>query len=1301
LGVRQLIEARPEKAGSAQCFGGRTQGGAVRGYDKTSRRVHIRAWPGIIVVAAIVLACRPLYAQDPAGPDIPAAASTLQDRDPIDLAAHWVRVWQQGDVQWVLLSREASVLQGVEGLRASEALVRVSKVPAPNGTSSYTLDVYAEDVVRAGSGTAQRALRASFHTQSAVHLQAYAPKGLISLKTPPDRLALLARSGFAGTSPGHARGQTTQSSPVEVRTVKKPVAPALSPQEVVATPVADAATRTAPNTGMAPSTLPDFLPVPESRPSPTNAPAGQARAAPVVVPLAADESSAKVDASVSRAQFPSGGMDSTDDPVPVPVHEGGLPQAVETPALDSATPVPAIPRQPGSGARSTQLAPLPAPGTQDRSAPAESREGGAQSEQPLLPILPGSQRITRIAPRNGGPNFSYQRLPVKDGVDTVIIRGGVNLVTESPQFGIVDISADSVIIWRKIDEKGRAVTRGPNGEDIEDARQPMEVYLEGNVVVRQDERKVAGNGDQKTYRANSAFYDLLTERFIGLDAELDMFAPGLIAPARVTSPRIDQYRPFERLPNGNWSLGLPQIRAEKAVSTGSRFPNPGYHFNSRSVDITRVVTDQTDPITGRSVGDPRDPNAPQDLTWRIDARQNVFWMGSVPVFYWPRFVTDAEDFEPTLRQFNFRTNNYFGQQVLADFNGFRLIGIRKPTWIDIWNVDLDYLSARTKHWPALGSEIGWFGKDLINDLTDPYHQSKGAAPSFLHDYFGYFDVWGLQDSGRDTLGSGPAIITNNIAAGKAGFQRGGGGPLGGVPPFQDFRGRLAFRHMQRFIPDDDDHIYEDFRTQLEVGISSDRYFIEEYYKRLNDTGFDQETLTYTIRQKDNHAWTIWAEANLQSWQTETQWLPRLDYYRLGDSLLSNWFTYFQHTGVDYANTHTASEVNNPNIFAFMPYDPISNTSGVLKAGRAYTSHELDMPLNFFDNILRVVPYIQGQAVGWTNQIDGQSLGRVWGAVGARAEVMAWKAYPWVQSELLNVHGFNHKINLEADFRSAYSNVNLNTIGVQDDLDDNTYESVRRYLALTNYAGGILPAQYDPRFLILRRTLSPITGTTDIQATMETLHLGLHQRLQTKRGPEGRRRIIDYMTLDFDTTYFPAATRDNFGKPFGQNTYVWQWFIGDRTSIVSTGWFEFFKITGNPIFKTNIDRHNDPFGIDVVTTGISLSRPPRGNIFMGYSVINTGPINTSALTTSLSYWMSPKWYGTYMTMYDFGNAILLASVFSFTRVGADYLTTIGLTVDPQRQSYMFALQVSPRISPNMKLGQGPAMGNFDSRFAPTQ
>jgi hypothetical protein len=312
--------------------------------------------------------------------------------------------------------------------------------------------------------------------------------------------------------------------------------------------------------------------------------------------------------------------------------------------------------------------------------------------------------------------------------------------------------------------------------------------------------------------------------------------------------------------------------------------------------------------------------------------------------------------------------------------------------------------------------------------------------------------------------------------------------------------------------------------------------------------------------------------------------------------------------------------------------------------------------------------------------------------------MAWRRYPNVESELMNVHGFNHKMDFMADFRDAWSNVNLNSLGVQDDLDDNSYEMTRRYFAMMNYAGGILPPQYDPRFLLLRRGISPITQSTDIQATIETLHLGIHQRLQTKRGPEGRRRIIDYMVLDVDTTYFPNAKRDNFGTPFGQTTYNYEWYIGDRTAITSYGWFEFFNIGGTPLFKVVNKNKLNPNGVDIITTGLNITRPPRGMMFLGYSIVDTGLIQTSALLTSYTYWMSPKWYGTLSSSYDFANSILLNATGSLTRIGRDYLTTVGLSVVPLQHSYMFAFEISPRLSPSIGIGSG-AMNRLDTRYAP--
>jgi hypothetical protein len=353
-------------------------------------------------------------------------------------------------------------------------------------------------------------------------------------------------------------------------------------------------------------------------------------------------------------------------------------------------------------------------------------------------------------------------------------------------------------------------------------------------------------------------------------------------------------------------------------------------------------------------------------------------------------------------------------------------------------------------------------------------------------------------------------------------------------------------------------------------------------------------------------------------------------------------------------------------------------------------------------------------VGWSDQLGGGPLGhspsgamgRAWGGVGARGEMTFYKKYPRVVSEILNVHGLNNKISLFFDARAAFSNVRLNDLAVQDDLDDNTYEAVRRYLAITTFGGGILPMPYDPRHLMLRQMVSPITGTTDIQAAVDTVMLGVHQRLQTKRGPIGKRRIVDYMTLDATSTFFPNAARDNFGTPWGQTMYNYQWYVGDRTSIVSQGWFEFWKLVGSsPLpsgtYPYSLDTGYNPNGLNIITTGISLARPPRSNIYLGYTIIDTGPIHTSALNSSISYWLSPKWYGTFSTSYDFGNATDLGTMFTFTRIGADYLTTIGLSVDPQRMSYQFAVQMTPRISPAIRMGSNAALNSFDTRFAPTE
>jgi hypothetical protein len=1251
----------------------------VRGDDQSSRYPPRGVWFGLI----LLLGMGPvLFAQDE-----PDATTARRLQDPIVLAGRRVTEWSTAEGRWVHLFGKAAVLQGVEGLRAQEAVVRIVE-QLSSTERTFLVEVYAEgDVSVVGGSGVHSSRHAVFQTAKELQLSPYERSGLTRLKQPPRPSPLLLRSGFLVPRKPDGVRVPSGSGPIEGRGPE--------PATTLGEPAGGVPTAT-PGRFDGNSNLQTI-----SRRDPAVQPAQfVTESAPRGAPTATGGRSS--DSQVAPARAPQG--------------VGGLkPPNVDLPPIEATPPEVQVPNlAPNPEDLPPNLAPLPGPdgGLTVPSLPPTTPEEepgkpAGSANLPIVGIMPGSQRVTTLVPRSSRPYQVTQLPTTPEGADTYIFRGGIILIVATAKSGTIDIEADEAVIWLGPTPKKGEPVKTPNGEFVweDDDKRPMEVYLEGNVILRQDENKWAGKSDQRTVRAPRMYYNFVNDRFVAPNAELDVFAPGLFTPFRVKSPRIEQFRALVPLPNGTFALAeQPEIRAEHTVMTGSRFPDPGYQITSRSVDLTRYSRPATDKYTGKPIINPKKAEQDEEVIWHFDARQNFYWMGPFPTFYWPRMSGDVDDLEPPFRQLAFSKNAYFGEMVMTDWNAFRFLEFKRPDWIDQWNIDIDYLSSRTRDFPALGSEMGWFGTNLFRDLTDPYHRDRTPSTYVTQSYFGYFDIWGLKDAGVDDLGTGPAIVTNGpFGAGKAGFQR------GDQPPFQDMRGRFNFRHNQRFLPDDDDeHQFQELRLQLEVAYASDRNFIEEYYKQLFDRGSDQETLADLVWQKDNQFANLWTEANLQNWYTDTQWLPRVDYYRLGDSFFDNRFTYYTHSGMDYATIHTDIMVNNPNLFAYMPYDPISNTSGTFSSGRFYTNHELDMPMNF-GNVVRFVPYIQGQVVGWTDQLGGGPLGhqpsgamgRYWGAAGGRVEFTAWKQYRTVESELMNVHGLNNKISLFADARAAYSNQKLNSIAVQDDLDDNTYEYVRRYLALTAFTGGILPSPYDPRHLILRQMLSPITATTDVQASMETVQLGIHQRLQTKRGPIGRRRIVDYMTFDGTTTYFPNAARDNFGTPWGQAMYNYQWYIGDRTSIVSSGWFDFFKLVGSQPLNNSFTTGYNPNGLNIITSGVSISRPPRANLYLGYSIIDTGPIKTSAVNASVSYWLSPKWYGTFSQSYDFGDAVSLGSSFAFTRIGADYLTSIGFAVDPQRNSWTYALTITPRLSPGLSAGSSTSMGSFDTRFAPSQ
>ena len=222
----------------------------------------------------------------------------------------------------------------------------------------------------------------------------------------------------------------------------------------------------------------------------------------------------------------------------------------------------------------------------------------------------------------------------------------------------------------------------------------------------------------------------------------------------------------------------------------------------------------------------------------------------------------------------------------------------------------------------------------------------------------------------------------------------------------------------------------------------------------------------------------------------------------------------------------------------------------------------------------------------------------------------------------------------------------------------------------NTFGGTVPLMFDERYFALRSGIqnSVTTPFTEIADDMQVLRGGIRQRLQTKRGPQNNRRIIDWMTLDVESSWFPEDEKHNFGESFGLIGYDYSWHVGDRTSLLSSGFWDTFEE-----------------GSNFWSVGAYLNRPPRGNIYLGYDILS-GPIENQFLTFSYNYTMSPKWISSFVNQVDLKQNNNVGQSIFLTRIGADFLLSFGFRVDSNKDNVGVSLGIQPRIAPDIQLGK---------------
>ena len=691
---------------------------------------------------------------------------------------------------------------------------------------------------------------------------------------------------------------------------------------------------------------------------------------------------------------------------------------------------------------------------------------------------------------------------------------------------------------------------------------------------------------------------------------------GIVLSAEMLTP-VDDYQGLVRLKaEVLQQLNRQNFQAYGAALTSSRMGVPRYWLQSEQIQFQDVQQPLVAPFTGAPVIDPRTGEQALEHEMLATSRNNFLYAGGAPIFYWPVLSTDLTDPVYYIDEISVRNDNVFGFQVLTEFDLYQLLNI-VPREGTEWDLSIDTLSERGI---GLGTTFAYERPGPLFNIPGPYE--------------GLFDAWGIDEQGLDNLGA------DRLA----------------LEPEEDLRGRVFLQHRQ-YLPNG-------YQFTGEVGLISDRNFLEQYYEEEWDELKDQSTGFQLKRYNQNSSWSIWADAQVNDFFTETQWLPRYDHYLIGQSIFGR-LTWHAHSHVAFADLEPATVPLNPSEQAkFLPRPYEVDREGIHTA----TRHEIDYPIQL--GAVKVVPYVLGELAHWGETLDAEDITRAYGQVGVRGSVPMWRVDPTVQSQLLNLNGLAHKVTFYGEYFAADADETLTRFPLYEQLDDNAQEHFRRRYPFDIFGGTPIPARFDERFYALRTGMQShvVAASTEIADDLTIARLGVSQRWQTKRGLPGQERIIDWIELDVEGSFFPDPERDNFGEEAGLLEYDFRWHLGDRFTLLSDGFADVFED-----------------GLRTASIGGILSRPRNGQVFLGFRSIE-GPITSSILNASVSYRTSEKWIVTAGTSFDFGPTGSIGQTLSFTRIGESALVEMGFTLDESRDSLGVIFSIEPRFLPGARLAR---------------
>ncbi len=828
-------------------------------------------------------------------------------------------------------------------------------------------------------------------------------------------------------------------------------------------------------------------------------------------------------------------------------------------------------------------------------APQDVRPGDVVIPSTAIPPLPDA--ASRII--RVVPRYAtpYQLVfrNLNDREQAAFFTGGLIVTAVFPDGTLLDIEADRVILWTRNDNTQEVVNQLSLGQPQSNDRE-LEFYLTGNVEIR---TKVQRPG-QPT-RDDELQEQVLRADSVYYDAKRNR-ALAVQGDLELTYANLNDTVHLRA--DEIQQLAPREYRALEAEIFSSRLPaNPGLKLSVSEAHVREVDVPVLNPL-GRIYRRINDLPL-TERQQRFTATNTFLEVLDTPVLYFPYASGELQDPLGPLEGIGFRQDQNFGTQILTSWDTFDLLGLPKQSGRR-WLLYADYLSDRG---PGGGTSFDYAGTSMFGIPTR---------------YTGRLEGYGIYDEGVDQLGG----IRSNL------FE----------PP--SGRGRVLYRHIQE-LP-------AGFTFQGQYSYLSDPNFLESYYKFEFDRDPNQETFGYLKWQQDNFAATLLTKPNIRGFVNETQWLPLGEFHALGLSFLDR-ISYNAWGGAGYANLVTADTA-----------PPLLPTTVPIETGRFNVRQEASVPLQL--GPVKLVPYGTIDLAYYSQDLNGDDQGRFYGGGGVRASLPLSRLYPSVNSELLNLQGLFHKIVIGGNYYASHSDVPFSQLPQLDRLnDDATDQSIRDITprqadllgAIGNRAAGVALQTspiFNPQLYAIRRLVDTRVDTID---SIQVFQFDLRQRWQTKRGFPGQEHIIDWLTLDFSTSFFPNPNEDNFGESVAFTEYNSLWNIGDRTGFQSAGWFDPFD-----------------FGTRYFSIGTFYERTASSRLYLGYRHID--PLESRAVTASVGYIFSPKYAVSGNTTYDFGIRQSLSNSLIFTRIGTDVTLSFGVTYDALIDNFGVTFEVIPNL-----------------------